>query len=66
MENFHLSEEDIEEGIQRCLNDIYNETTESESPKYIVICAGPGAGKTGIEKLREKEFNEILDMFKNS
>ena len=59
IENFNLTEKDIEKGIENCLKDIDNESTKSLNPKYIVICAGPGAGKTGIEKLREKEFNEI-------
>lgn len=56
MSKYDLSEKDLEVGIQNCMEDIYKETTPSKAPKYIVICAGPGAGKTGVENYRRNQF----------
>ena len=58
MSKYDLSEEEIENGINKRMKDIYQETTPSTSPKYIVICAGPGAGKTGVENLRKSQLEK--------
>ena len=57
--NYHLKQEDINHGISRFLMDVYSSSTTSKSPKLIIITAGPGAGKTGIEIFYKKRLKEI-------
>lgn len=50
MSKYELTPADIKLGIDRVLADAYASSTVSDSPTIIYIAAGPGAGKTSIER----------------
>ena len=51
-----LTVSEIENGVARFLAEAYATATISEKPELIYICAGPGAGKTSVERFFKKKF----------
>lgn len=59
MDKYQLTELDIQNGINRFLMDIYSTVERSEKPELVIVSAGPGAGKTGVEIFYKKKFKDI-------
>lgn len=59
MLDYQLRQKDIDCGISRFLMDTYSSSATSKNPKLIIITAGPGAGKTGIEIFYKRRLKEL-------
>ena len=56
MSKYELTPADIKLGIDRVLADAYASSTVSDAPTIVYIAAGPGAGKTAVERYFVSKF----------
>ena len=56
--NNKLTAAEINDGVNRFLAEAYATATVSDNPELIFVCAGPGAGKTSVEKYFKNKFKE--------
>jgi len=55
---YEKTQMDIDTGINRFLLDVYSSSAPTAKPKLIMITAGPGAGKTGIEMFYKRKLKD--------
>lgn len=58
MGKFDLTQNDIEQNINRFLTYIYASSIRSKNPEVAFIVGGPGAGKSGIEIFLKNKFKQ--------
>lgn len=58
MGKYDLTENDIQENVNRFLTYIYGTSVSSKNPEVSFIVAGPGAGKSGVEMFLKNQFKE--------
>lgn len=64
MEKFNLTLKDIDIGIKRILTEAYATSNTCDNPELIYITAGPGAGKTSIERhIKQELLKKNIDAF---
>lgn len=58
MEKFNLTQNHIEQNINRFLAYVYGTSVRSKNPEVAFIVGGPGAGKSGIEIFLKNQFKQ--------